>query len=46
MNGKGKTNGYDDKTNSVKDMRNMAQLRMWHGTYDNKEYDGIVENVA
>ena len=27
-------------------LRNMAQLRMWHDTYDDKEYDGIVEDVA
>ena len=43
MNDKGITSGYDGKTNLVKDIRNMmAQLRMWHDTYDDVEYDGVL----
>ena len=43
MNDKGITNGYDGKTKSMKDIRNMmAQLRMWHDTYDDMEYDGVL----
>ena len=42
MNDKGITSGYDGMTNLVKDMRNMAQLRMWHDTYDEMEYDGVL----
>ena len=42
-NGKGITSGYDGRTKSVKDIRNMmAQLRMWHDTYDDMEYDGVL----